>query len=119
MPRKHLVDILPEAVRLELSRRVFDSNFSAYERHEAWLLDQGYRIGKSSLHRFYSAIEASEIEKRSAVLSAMVGDSRANSGMMWNLPVIVQIINPATGSVTIIPSGATSERIEAAVRGLE
>jgi hypothetical protein len=116
--RKHLVNALPAAIRQELSRRVFESNFSGYELHEAWLSDQGFRIGKSSLHRYYSAIERRELEKRDAEFAVMIGNSCANEGMNRNAALIVQIINPTTGKIVILTSAASSERIEAAVRGL-
>lgn len=116
MGRRNLVDSLPEAVRNELSRRVFDSNFSGYEEHEAWLMARGHRIGKSSLHRFYSAIERHEMEKREAAMAAMVGNSRAHEGMARNAPLIVQIISPSTGTLRILTSHASSQCIEAAVR---
>lgn len=119
MGRRHLVDLLPEVVRQELSRRVFDSKFSGYEGHEAWLMARGHRVGKSSLHRFYSAIERHEMGKREAEIAAMVGSSRAHEGMAQNAPLIVQIVSPTTGTLRILTSYASSERIEAAVRGLE
>lgn len=58
MPPRSKVDLLPQPVREELNRRLLNGGFGGYEKLEAWLLEQGFEIGKSSLHRYGTQFES-------------------------------------------------------------
>ena len=57
MPTRPAVAQLPEPVRAELNARLAASGFSGYEGLAAWLTEQGFEIGKSSIHRYGQALE--------------------------------------------------------------
>jgi Protein of unknown function (DUF3486) len=51
------VDLLPEETKAELNKRLVQSAFSGYESLAAWLETQGFKISKSSVHRYGSKLE--------------------------------------------------------------
>lgn len=55
--RSKLLD-LPEAVRAELDQRLINGHFGGYVELEEWLRGQGHEIGKSSIHRYGTKLEA-------------------------------------------------------------
>ena len=58
MPRKSKVDGLPPALKAELERLLLDRTHGGYEALSAWLAEQGFQIGKSSVHRFDTRLQA-------------------------------------------------------------
>lgn len=46
------IELLPDEVRQELEKRLIQGAFSGYEALAEWLGEQGYEIGKSSVHRY-------------------------------------------------------------------
>lgn len=71
MPRRSTVNGLPDDVRRWLERALMDADFSAYHQLEALLREQGYSIGKSSIHRF-----GQKIQKRLAAIKASTEAAR-------------------------------------------
>lgn len=58
MPRRDKISQLPAALRADIERLLLASGFSGYEALEAYILDaHGVAIGKSSLHRYGSALQ--------------------------------------------------------------
>jgi hypothetical protein len=57
MGRQSSITALPKEVRIALDRELSARNFSGYEALEDWLRDQGFEIGKSSIHRYGQKIE--------------------------------------------------------------
>lgn len=51
MPKRKAVDALPDDIRRQLDERLVTNGFRDYEALEQWLTDQGFSIGKSSIHR--------------------------------------------------------------------
>lgn len=49
---------LPEAVRLELDRRLVQSGFSGFRELSEWLAEQGFEVSKSAVHRYGQTFEA-------------------------------------------------------------
>ncbi|TCS69753.1 uncharacterized protein DUF3486 [Sulfuritortus calidifontis] len=58
MARRSKVDTLPPALKAELERLLADRTHGGYEALAAWLKEQGYEIGKSSLHRYDQRVQA-------------------------------------------------------------
>lgn len=58
MPRRSKIDGLPPALKAELERLLADRAHGGYEALAAWLAEQGYTIGKSSLHRYDQRVQA-------------------------------------------------------------
>lgn len=56
-PRSKVYD-LPADLRAELDGRLIESGFGDYQGLAGWLGEQGYEIGKSSLHRYGQDLEA-------------------------------------------------------------
>lgn len=52
MPKRTSIILLPEATKSELDRRLITSGFSGYEELASWLLEQGFEISKSAVHRY-------------------------------------------------------------------
>lgn len=75
MTRSTCIDNIPEDIRDQLIKRLFDSNFSAYREHEEWAASLGYKLPKSAIHRFAQSIELQlaepEIRLRVAQIAAL------------------------------------------------
>jgi cell division septum initiation protein DivIVA len=52
MARRSKVDTLPPDLKAELERLLADRTHGGYRALAAWLMDQGYQISKSSVHRY-------------------------------------------------------------------
>lgn len=57
MGERAKITALPDALRAELDQRLVASGFAGYVALSEWLAEQGYEIGKSSIHRYGSALE--------------------------------------------------------------
>lgn len=57
MPRRSKVMDLPIEVREQLEKRLMSNAFSDYEGLSAWLLDQGYELSRSTVHRYGQSFE--------------------------------------------------------------
>ncbi|MGQ0530001.1 MAG: DUF3486 family protein [Panacagrimonas sp.] len=57
MAPRSAVSLLPEPIRAELNQRLLDGSFSDYQGLEAWMESKGFKIGKSSLHRYGKKFE--------------------------------------------------------------
>lgn len=53
MPKKsRIATELPDDLRQELNKKLFENGFSGYEKLAEWLYEKGYDISKSSVHRY-------------------------------------------------------------------
>jgi len=57
MPQRSAVTQLPDEVREDLDRRLIKSGFANYQGLADWLIEQGYEISKSSIHRHGQQLE--------------------------------------------------------------
>ncbi len=82
-PRSKILK-LPEDVRRELERRLVAGGFGDYEGLAAWLAEQGYAIGKSTIHRFGSQFEErlGALKIASEQARAVVAQSPDDEGAM-------------------------------------
>lgn len=71
MGRASSITALPEEVRRWLERALTERGFCGYEELEALLRDQGYTIGKSSIHRY-----GQKIERKMAAIKASTEASK-------------------------------------------
>ena len=51
------IDALPKELRDQLNQTLIERGFRGYEGLEHWLAEQGYSIGKSSIHRHGAKLE--------------------------------------------------------------
>jgi hypothetical protein len=58
MPARSKVYELTSELRAELDRRLIVSGFGGYDGLADWLAEQGYQIGRSSLHRYGHDLQA-------------------------------------------------------------
>lgn len=80
---------LPEEVRKRLEAMLIANNFSDYDGLAQWLLEQGFEIHRSSVHRFGSAFEervralkASTDQARAIVEASPDDDGAMNEALM-------------------------------------
>jgi len=77
MPALSKIDLLPEAVKKELSRMLSDRSFSDYDGIETWLNDQIRDLGlkitvsRSSVHRFGQGLERAQKALKSSTEMAI------------------------------------------------
>lgn len=57
MGQRSKIKQLPDEVRMQLDRELVKRGFSGYDALETWLAGLGISIGKSSIHRYGSALE--------------------------------------------------------------
>lgn len=72
MPSRNKVLGLPTEVKQELDRRLVASGFQGYDALAAWLLEQGYEISRSSVHRY-----GKEFGERLAMLRVATEQAKA------------------------------------------
>lgn len=58
MASKCLVSALPDDIRLQLHKRLIESDFYEYGEHSSWLKSLGHPIGRSTVHRYATKNEA-------------------------------------------------------------
>jgi predicted phage tail protein len=61
MPRRPKITQLPPELRAQLEKLLADQSHGGYEALSAWLAEQGYQIGKSSLAAIRASTEAAKI----------------------------------------------------------
>lgn len=91
MPARPAITRLPDAVRAALDRQLVERGFADYVALEAWLSEQGYEIGKSSIHRYgqklqrkLEAIRAST-QAAAAIAEAAPDDADLRSSAVMSL----------------------------------
>ena len=57
MPPRSAINLLPEAIRLELDKKLISGGFSDYVKLADWLETQGWKLSKSTVHRYGQAFE--------------------------------------------------------------
>jgi hypothetical protein len=57
VPARSAVTLLPQEVRDELDRKLVAGGFAGYEALSEWLVQEGFEISKSSLHRYGQKFE--------------------------------------------------------------
>ncbi|MBW8034207.1 MAG: DUF3486 family protein [Planctomycetes bacterium] len=57
MPKRSAVSELPTDMKAWLDQELIKRGFSGYQELEALLTDKGYKIGKSSIHRYGERLE--------------------------------------------------------------
>lgn len=65
MAKRNSVQGLPEPIRRQLDEKLVDGQFSGYEALASWLESEGFKIGKSSIHRYGQALEEQHTEAMS------------------------------------------------------
>lgn len=89
MPVRPAVSLLPESVRAELDRRLVQSGFGDYENLSAWLAEQGFQIGKSSVHRYGQGLERKlSAIKASTSAAAAIADAAPDDADLRSAAVI-------------------------------
>lgn len=92
MPKRSKVEGLPADVRAYLDRILVEKNFSGYEELEAALAQLGHDIGKSSLHRYGSKLEAKLAAiKASTHAAAAIADAAPDDADLRSAAVISMI----------------------------
>lgn len=72
MGRRSKVDGLPAGLKAELERLLLDQSHGGYDALATWLAEQGYQIGKSSLHRHDARLHATMGRIRAAAEAAVI-----------------------------------------------
>lgn len=72
MARRSKIDGLPAGLKAQLERLLLDKTHGGYEALAAWLSEQGYQIGKSSLHRHDQRLHAAMGRIRAAAEAAVI-----------------------------------------------
>ena len=62
MAKRSAIDTLPQDLRRQLDERLVAGQFSDYQGLASWLEQEGFKIGKSSIHRYGSQLEEQHAE---------------------------------------------------------
>ena len=57
MPPRSKVYDLPQELRDELNERLVTSGFQGYEALTEWLAENGFKLSRSAVHRYGSALQ--------------------------------------------------------------
>lgn len=91
MPAPSKIELLPEDTRAELNRRLVKHAFADYEALAAWLAEQGFQIGKSTVHRYGQKLERkleairASTEAARAIADAAPDDADLRSAAVMSL----------------------------------
>ncbi len=91
MPAPSKIGLLPEEIRAELNRRLVKRAFADYEALAAWLAEQGFQIGKSTVHRYGQKLERkleairASTEAARAIYEAAPDDADLRSAAVMSL----------------------------------
>jgi leucyl aminopeptidase (aminopeptidase T) len=89
MPARSAIIQLPAMVKTELDRRLLKNGFSDYEALAAWLSEQGFEIGKSSVHRYGQGLERKlSAIKASTSAAAAIADAAPDDADLRSAAVI-------------------------------
>jgi len=92
MPKRSKVEALPAEVKAWLDRVLAERNFAGYEELEAELARIGHLIGKSSLHRYGSKLEAKLAAiKASTQAAAAIAEAAPDDADLRSAAVISMI----------------------------
>ncbi|MGB3208669.1 MAG: DUF3486 family protein [Crinalium sp.] len=72
MPRRSSVNQLPEEFKSELDQRLISTEFSNYQGLADWLLEQGFSISRSAIHRY-----GQEFEKQLSTIKTVTEQAKA------------------------------------------
>ena len=72
MPQRSKVDTLPADAKAWLDRELINRSFAGYEELEALLREKGFRISKSSIHRY-----GEKLEQRTAAIKSSTEAAKA------------------------------------------
>lgn len=72
MGRESAIDRLPPDVKKMLDDKLFANGFNGYLDLEKWLREQGYEIGKSSIHRYGQKVERKLAAVQASTQAAMM-----------------------------------------------
>lgn len=72
MARESAIDRLPPDVKKMLDDKLFGNGFNGYLDLEKWLREQGYEIGKSSIHRYGQKVERKLAAVQASTQAAML-----------------------------------------------
>lgn len=70
--QRSAVTQLPEEIRGELDKRLVSSGFSNYQGLADWLIEQGYEISRSAVHRY-----GQEFERRLSAIKVATEQAKA------------------------------------------
>ena len=107
MPCPNKISLLPEKTKAELDRKLIEKAFSGYRQLEEWLLEQGYEISHTAIHKYGQrfAITLAELktstEQAKAIVSVVGDDENSLGEAVTNLAlqkalVALQHIDPAS-----------------------
>lgn len=88
MPPRSSIYALPEEVRADLDGELVRRGFGGYQQLTDWLLDKGYEISRSALHRYGSELEADfertmgEVQRTSQMARAFAQGNTDERGAM-------------------------------------
>ena len=84
MSQRSKVMDLPEDIREQLDRQLLQSGFQGYVDLSDWLREQGYKISKSSLHRYGSEYERKleSVRLSTEMATALIKASPDDAGAM-------------------------------------
>lgn len=91
MPASSKIKLLPDEIRAELNRRLVKRAFADYETLAAWLAEQGFQIGKSTVHRYGQKLERkleairASTEAARAIAEAAPDDADLRSAAVMSL----------------------------------
>jgi hypothetical protein len=91
MPQRSKITALPPAVKTWLDQALIAANFAQYEQLEKLLREQGYTIGKSSIHRYGSNLERklaaikASTEAASLIAAAAPDDADERAGAVISM----------------------------------
>lgn len=88
MPPRNKVYDLPPEIREALNERLVSGGFQGYAGLSDWLIERGYNVSKSSVHRYGQDLQEEfeeamgDVKKTTALAKAMVADQDDESGSL-------------------------------------
>ncbi len=85
MPKKSIIESLPQEFREKLNKKLIDAGFQHYQALSDWLAAEGYQISKSTLHRYGQHFEKNleslrVFTEQAKIIAAEIGDENNDLG---------------------------------------
>jgi hypothetical protein len=116
MPTPSKIELLPEEIRAELNRRLVKHAFADYEALAAWLAEQGFQIGKSTVHRYGQKLERKlEAIRASTEAARSIADAAPDDADLRSAAVM-SLVQTEIFDVLVNLQEATDEDVDQVTR---
>jgi hypothetical protein len=118
MPPRSKIDLMPKEIRAELDQRIVEGGFANYRALAKWLNDNGYEIGKDSVHRHGQKLEhrLESVRRATDVARAIAEASPDNEAAISD--TLIRLVQQIDIDIDVESETVTPKMLEAISRSV-